>query len=423
MQTDSITSLPPPPETNGEVILNDSPSYQLPPPPPELYNSNLSLDSLPPPPNPNELPPMTGSELTGSQLSLMSLPPPPGEDTGTIKRRKDSCATPTNVLSPERTPIVGMSPDQTPTQSRINTPCVSPPTSAVGSNCSTPTQANPPVSFSPTHRVSFAQNNQIYGSSAQNHDRNSNETLYAATETQGPPPYVNPPQYRQSNTLPGSQQLNNNNGLRSSLRQSSLPRQISSNSIASTNSSSSGNSIYGYTQNSPHLQRKVNFQEPSSPKKTNKKISFNLTPLEGPPLPKKPLPPKRAETTKLSSPKKLAEPPTDFLKDLQRVMRKKWQVAQKCKLEPETTPHEVLGFRDPPVLLPDYKEHNVSNWVKEHYGPNNLYENVYRDSAGEAVVEYATSPVHSRTEYKMKRPPPPPPKRSVTTFLSTPKTH
>lgn len=408
-QTDSITSLPPPPENNGEVIISDSPSYQLPPPPPEIYNSNLSLDSLPPPPNPNDLPPITGGELTGSQLSLMSLPPPPGE-TDTIRRRKGN-VTPTNIMSPDRTPTQGMSPDQTPTQSRISTPCFSPPLS--GSNCSTPTQLNPPVSFSPTH----------YG---QNHDRNK-EPQYA---TNG---YAQPPNFRQSSTLPGTP-FSNNNGLRSSLRQTSLPRQISSNSIASTNSSSSsGNtSIYGMApyiaelksnQHSPHGQRKVNFQEMPSPKKSTKKISFNLVPQEGPPLPKKPAPPKRSDSTKLSSPKKLVEPPVDFLKDLQRVMRKKWQVAQKCKLEPTTTPHEVLGFRDPPVLLPDYKEHNVSNWVQEHYGPNNVYENVYRDNP-DAVAEYATSPVHVRNESnKSKRPPPPPPKRSETTHLSTPKTH
>nr|XP_015835974.1 PREDICTED: amyloid beta A4 precursor protein-binding family B member 1-interacting protein isoform X1 [Tribolium castaneum] len=401
--TDSITSLPPPPETNGDVIT-DSPSYQLPPPPPEVYNSNLSLDSLPPPPNPNELPPMTGTELTGSQLSLMSLPPPPGElDTNTIRKRKDS-VTPTNVLSPDRTPT--MSPDQTPTQSRLNTPCFSPPLS----NCSTPTQQNPPVSFNLNQYVQIA---------AQNHDRNE---VNGYVQTQ-PPAYVNPPNYRQSNTLPGNPQFNNNNGLRSSLRQTSLPRQISSNSIASNSSGSSGNS-YAYNQNSPHLQRKVNFQDPSSPKKTTKKISFNLVPQEVPPLPKKPPPPKRSDSTKLSSPKKLVEPPMDFLKDLQRVMRKKWQVAQKCKLEPTTTPHEVLGFRDPPILLPDYKEHNVSNWVQEHYGPNNVYENVYRDNP-DAVVEYATSPVHVRSEFGSgrKRPPPPPPKRSETTHLSTQKLH
>lgn len=435
MQTDSITSLPPPPETNGDVI-NDSPSYQLPPPPPEVYNSNLSLDSLPPPPNPGELPPLTGSELTGSQLSLMSLPPPPGEETGTIRRRKgdsansSATATPTNALSPERTPTQGMSPDQTPTHSRLNTPCVSPPVSNMGSNCSTPTQTSPPNAFSPTHRNvnnSYAQSSPIYG---QNHDRNSEQPLYGTTNGfhQTPPPYVNPPQYRQSGTLPATSAFANNNGLRSSLRQASLPRQISSNSISSTNSSnSSGNtSIYSTAyeaRNSPKSQRKVAFQEPLSPKKSNKKISFNLIPQEVPPLPKKPPPPKRAETTKLSSPKKLAEPPKDFLKDLQRVMRKKWQVAQKCKLEPETTPHEVLGFRDPPALLPDYKEHNVSNWVKEHYGPNNVYENVYRDSP-DGVVEYVSSPMHLRGDVRnSKRPPPPPPKRSEKTHLTTPKMH
>lgn len=383
---------------------------------------------------------MTGAELTGSQLSLMSLPPPPGEnETGTIRKRKGS-VTPTNVLSPEKTPTAGMSPDLTPTHSRLNTPICSPPLSNVGSSCSTPTQNNPPISFSPPQRVGYAQNNQIYGTAVQNHDRNNVETINNANGFPSVPAYINPPQYRQANTLPGSTPFINNMGLRSSLRQSSLPRQISSNSIASTNSSgSSGNSsVYGNAsyitelqaknmQNSPGLQRKVNFQEPSSPKKSNKKISFNLIPQEVPPLPKKPPPPKRSETTKLSSPKKLAEPPSDFLKDLQRVMRKKWQVAQKCKLEPDTTPHEVLGFRDPPALLPDYKEHNVSNWVQEHYGPNNLYENVYRDNP-DGVVEYATSPVHTRSdvrsgEFKTKRPPPPPPKRSETTHLSTPKTH
>lgn len=414
LQTDSVSSLPPPPETNGELIISEPSTYQLPPPPPEIYNSNLSLDSLPPPPNPNDLPPLTGAELTGSQLSLMSLPPPPSEnntvDMGTLKRK-----TPLDSLSLDRTPTQGMSPDQTPTHSRLNTPCFSPPPLSIGSNCSTPTQCNTPVNFSPTHRSeSFVNGTQNRDSLIQ------------------PPVYVNPPQYRQSGTLPA---FNNSAGLRSSLRQTSLPRQVSVNSIASSNSSnSSGSSVYAVApyiselqaknaQNSPHVQRKVNFQEPMSPKKTTKKISFNLTPQEAPALPKKPPPPKRSENTKLSSPKKLAEPPKDFLKDLQRVMRKKWQVAQKCKLEPATTPHEVLGFRDPPVLLPDYKETNVSNWVQEHYGPNNFYENLYRDN-GESVVEYATSPVHNKSEVmKCKRPPPPPPKRSETTHLSTQKLH
>jgi len=45
-------------------------------------------------------------------------------------------------------------------------------------------------------------------------------------------------------------------------------------------------------------------------------------------------------------PKKLATPPDDFLKDLQRVMTKKWQIAERCLGEVETLPHQVLGFRD-----------------------------------------------------------------------------
>jgi hypothetical protein len=44
-------------------------------------------------------------------------------------------------------------------------------------------------------------------------------------------------------------------------------------------------------------------------------------------------------------PKKLPTPPEDFLKDLQRVMTKKWQIAERCRGD-ETSPHQVLGFRD-----------------------------------------------------------------------------
>lgn len=213
---------------------------------------------------------------------------------------------------------------------------------------------------------------------------------------------------------------------------------MSTNSVSSNGS---GGSIYGVppylaelqAKGSPHTGRRVNFQEElpprpaSPPKKTKKTISFNLTPQEAPALlPRKPAPPKRSENTKLTSPKKLANsnsaPPTDFLKDLQRVMKKKWQVAQKCKLEPSTTPHEVLGFRDPPPPIADYRETNVSNWVQEHYG-HNLYENVYPTDGN--VVEYAASPVHyapaaSRpTSLSSRRPPPPPPKRSESTHLTS----
>lgn len=195
----------------------------------------------------------------------------------------------------------------------MNTPVCSPPMSETGSGCNTPVQMSPPGTFNLTHhRPSFGQN----------HDRNPVNSV--------PPAYVEPPAYRQSHTLPGTGAFNQS--LRSSFRQS-LPRQVASNTIGpshSPNTHSSNSLPYVVDLQaktaSPSTQRKVNFQEPLSPKKPNKKISFNLTPQEVPPLPKKPPPPRRSESTKLTSPKKLAEPPTDFLKDLQRVMKKKWQV-------------------------------------------------------------------------------------------------
>ncbi|XP_045489912.1 abnormal cell migration protein 10-like [Pieris rapae] len=80
--------------------------------------------------------------------------------------------------------------------------------------------------------------------------------------------------------------------------------------------------------------KKDNFADDLPTDKENKKITFNLT--EAPPSPRKPLPPRRNESTRLSSTKKLADsnsnPPTEFFTDAQ-MKRKKWQVAQQCKIE------------------------------------------------------------------------------------------
>ena len=73
-------------------------------------------------------------------------------------------------------------------------------------------------------------------------------------------------------------------------------------------------------------------------------------------------------------------PPRDFLKDLQRVMTKKWQVAEKCRegSQPNVregtpsspamlTPHQVLGFRDPIDKLGSghtySRDESVGAWV------------------------------------------------------------
>lgn len=160
-----------------------------------------------------------------------------------------------------------------------------------------------------------------------------------------------------------------------------------------------------------------------------------------------PIPPPRSEGTRLSTtsitaPRRLVDstsnPPHDFLQDLQRVMRKKWQISQKCKLEPATTPHEVLGFRDFDASgaksidnfhldainsTPFYREtSNVSNWVQEHYGAagaNAIGGTVIVDSLYANLGTGATErcPIPSMPIMK-KRPPPPPPKRNTTTVLT-----
>lgn len=173
------------------------------------------------------------------------------------------------------------------------------------------------------------------------------------------------------------------------------------------------------------LRRKVCFEDeiinvqqqiPSSPRRISKD-----TPA--------PVPPPRSEGTRLStipSPRRLTDsvsnPPQSFLSDLQRVMRKKWQISQKCKLEPMTTPHEVLGFRDfdsngVPLDYHDtshfYRESsNVSNWVQEHYGGitvDSLYANL-----GTGANDRCPAP----QPIIKKRPPPPPPKRNTSTVLT-----
>lgn len=147
-----------------------------------------------------------------------------------------------------------------------------------------------------------------------------------------------------------------------------------------------------------------------------------------------PKPPPRSEATRLSTqPVVAVSSNNEFLKDLQRVMRKKWQVAQKCKAEPEMTPHEVLGFRDfdqwqkQNNQLPYYRQTaNVSNWVQEHYGPDSLYENLGKENNAQNQVPMAPpspqSPTHSGLSsipLGKKRPPPLPPKRSETTHLTS----
>ncbi|XP_043803822.1 amyloid beta A4 precursor protein-binding family B member 1-interacting protein-like isoform X3 [Apis laboriosa] len=468
---DSITSLPPPPSPSRVTEEAESDNEPLPPPPPEMFRSNLSLDSLPPPPAPGELPVCNTPELTGSSLSLASLPPPPSPlvgETGTIRRArpKQSASSSSSSITPEGTPTHASSRPSSNNQQQMY---------------SNPSSGNPTMQNSQSYASQNPQN-AVHASNAANSvssphssypGSSASTPTYAPTSPNfaSPPPFVPPPAY-------GSQQQHGNGS--SLTRQNSKiesmygghhhhhhhqqqqhnnaiqPIRPNPNMDTVRRSAMKQGSAAGHyaappylaelkAASSPQPQRRVTIQEPpTSPKSktgTGKKITFNLPPQQEPGSPalpqRKPMPPRRSDSTRLTSPKKLAAsdqaPPGDFLKDLQRVMRKKWQVAQKCKLDSTTTPHEVLGFRDPPPAVADYRETNVSNWVQEHYGADNLYENVYATDP-HAPVEYASSPgrqpsVRFADENRSinivnaiaskRRPPPPPPKRAETTHLTT----
>lgn len=467
-QMDSITSLPPPPSPSRVTEEAESDNEPLPPPPPEMFRSNLSLDSLPPPPAPGELPVCNTPELTGSSLSLASLPPPPSPlvgETGTIRRArpKQSASSSSSSMTPEGTPTHASSRPSSNNQQQMY---------------SNPSSGNPTMQNSQSY-VSQNPQNAVHASNAANSvssphssypGSSASTPTYAPTSPNfaSPPPFVPPPAY-------GSQQQHGNGS--SLTRQNSKiesmygghhhhqqqqqhnaiqPIRPNPNMDTVRRSAMKQGSAAGHyaappylaelkAASSPQPQRRVTIQEPpTSPKSktgTGKKITFNLPPQQEPGSPalpqRKPMPPRRSDSTRLTSPKKLAAsdqaPPGDFLKDLQRVMRKKWQVAQKCKLDSTTTPHEVLGFRDPPPAVADYRETNVSNWVQEHYGADNLYENVYATDP-HAPVEYASSPARQSSVRfadenrsinivnaiaSKRRPPPPPPKRAETTHLTT----
>lgn len=363
----SLEAMPP--------CMTDS-TFSLPPPPDDLgtnfSGSTLSLDSLPPPPPPNEL----DNSFSGSQLSLVSvqmpLPPPPPnvvsvQPQSTVEEISKIYQAPANNTN---APVIVASPQVvTPTNENLEST-----TSSIKQSI---------IKFNSHTLPSPVTNNTI-----------KIEPIYSKTikpSALKAPPYKAPPPY---------------NG----------------DAIVNQTPPPAPTKTVSFAESPVLLRRKVCFEDevqemPLSPRRTSRDI-FSVPPT----------PPPRAEATRLStsytSPKRLSDsssnPPRDFLKDLQRVMNKKWQIAQKCKLEPATTPHEVLGFRDLPS--DNYSSHyyresaNVSHWVQEHYGTDSLYENLGHNMGAEPAYPIGQPIVGGSIK---KRPPPPPPKRSEKTQLTT----
>lgn len=361
--------------------MTDS-TFSLPPPPDDLgtnfSGSTLSLDSLPPPPPPNEL----DNSFSGSQLSLVSvqMPPPPPPNVVTAQPTVEDI----NMIYHQ--PAVVIPPATIGTASSTSTP-----------QSITPTNENLEVTSSIKQSIMMFNSQTLPAPVTSNGNSNVKvEPIYSKTlkpSALKAPPYKAPPPY---------------NG---DVATAQTPPPPPAKSVS-------------FAESPVLLRRKVCFEDeiqeqPISPRRTSRDIYS--TP---------PAPPPRAEATRLStsytSPKRLSDsasnPPRDFLKDLQRVMNKKWQIAQKCKLEPATTPHEVLGFRDLPAE--QYSSHyyresaNVSHWVQEHYGSDCMYENLGSNMGVEPAYPIS-APVVVGTGPIKKRPPPPPPKRSEKTQLTT----
>lgn len=358
------------------------------------------VDSLPLPPPPGDLPcdpdllPPPPPELLASTLSLNSLPPPP-EDVPIPIYEGESIMSESIISLPPPPPPTCLPKPSTPPQYTQSPPATPP---------------KPKIFFPPSQPMSppaVAPKPRRDGSS---------DSIYASRVVTSPTEVY---------SLPGND-----------------------------------NKFQPHSPSPPPPPPPVlNTQVQRSPQKKVKKItfledvqSFPPSPCPSPPCPtspfKPPQPPRRSLSTKLTPhPGRLAAPgckvtpPKSFLNNLQRVMQKKWQVAQKCR-DFDKMPHEVLGFRDP---LPQVEaERNVGAWIQEHYG--SLYENLAprvdsptgtAPSNGAYIMDpplprqIPEAPSYSGNEYgsprlsqtvpmpgSRKKAPPPPPKRSDTTQLS-----
>ncbi|KAK8753664.1 hypothetical protein OTU49_001007 [Cherax quadricarinatus] len=413
--------LPPPPHELSECAMEC-----LPPPPPELLASTLSLNSLPPPPDEDSLPPINPEDLM--MASITSLPPPPPPS-------------PPKPSSPPHSGVPPLPPPHSSLPSQTNVPHP-PPHGLPLPLPSTPKSTKPKGADSPVYGGS-----PIYQTAGSPVYQTSGSPIYQSTGSpvyqSVTPPAVAPKPKRDLNesmtyvSPPFLVELRAHNA---NVGPNSQPASHSS----SHNGGWHPDSPLPPPPPSPPPHQPVYAQPQKSPQKKVKRITFmddvqNIPPTPESPTAKPPLP-RRSESTRLSinpgrldSPGNKITPPRSFLNNLQRVMQKKWQVAQKCK-DFDKMPHEVLGFRDP--ILPSEAERNVGAWIQEHYG--SLYENLSphgippsADSVDAALpinshTLQPSPPPHaddlhrlSQTMPGRKKPPPPPPKRSDSTHLST----
>ncbi|KAK3879365.1 hypothetical protein Pcinc_016057 [Petrolisthes cinctipes] len=447
--------LPPPPRELAECAIDS-----LPPPPPELLASTLSLNSLPPPPDEDSLPPINPEDLMMASITSLPPPPPPSPPkpssppkVGAPPPPPPHASLPPHPGAPHPPPHgLPLPPPTTPKPATKPKGAGSPVyagTSIYQSSGSPVYQSVTPPAVAPKPRRDSSES-PVYSSPPFLAELRAHNVTHSGSPPQPPPHTANlngswhpdsplpppPPTPPPHQAVPSHHPLHQHHPvpphqpaplqpvpLQPVPLQPVPPHPVPPHPVP------------------PH--QPVYAQPQKSPQKKVKRITFmddvqNIPPAPESPTAKPPLP-RRSESTRLSNPGRLdspgnkVTPPRSFLNNLQRVMQKKWQVAQKCK-DFDKMPHEVLGFRDP--ILPSEAERNVGAWIQEHYG--SLYENLSphghppgADSVDgeQPMVSHTLQPsppphgedLHriSQTMPGRKKPPPPPPKRSDSTHLST----
>lgn len=335
----------------------------LPPPPPEAFrNDTLNLDTLPPPPDVN------GDSGWLNESGINDLPPPPSLQNNTI----------------EKPP----SPGKNSKKSNKTSPAVPPkPKKAIRRRQSeSDARATPP-------RLSEHKNGLVVikpkpSKQNLNLDLNNYAETCKDSEIYASPVHSKRTSYDDHNV--------NFRGRRTSAP-CAVSNQLQVHSIISSDSAI-----------------------PVSPKRSacNRKSRSQH----------KPSPPKRSENTKLSSaftaPQRRsssasaapydpdAYPPESFLRNLQKVMVRKWKVAQQLSTDNNMTSHQIFGFRDPNCLPTAEETHPLHRSPSSPPPvPTHLDKHISR-SASQTRSEHSKIESKTYAANSKKQPPPPLPKKA-----------
>ncbi|GIY30856.1 hypothetical protein CEXT_463241 [Caerostris extrusa] len=306
---DDLPLPPPPPEiTSMSECMNFD---TLPPPPPEAFrNGTLDLESLPPPPALQDANEEDFKWLNES--NIVNLPPPPSlqNDTNSSK-----CSTPEKNSSKNSV------------------------------------RASPAVPPKPRKGIRRRQSESDARSTPPRLSEHKNKLVVVKPK----------PSKNLNLALSESNPCDENTNWNELLTPASPPCSRS-NRTSCVSDSKSPALCRSRRTSAPCADSKLQIHsvlsptEPSKPTASDRKSRSQF----------KPSPPKRSENTKLSSaftaPQRRSAsasaapydqedyPPESFLRNLQKVMVRKWKVAQQLSNENTINSHQILGFRDPNCL-------------------------------------------------------------------------